>query len=681
MHFKNLFNPLELGFTTLENRLIMGSMHTGLEDHPGEYDRLASYFRERAKNGGPGLLVTGGISPNLHGLLDVEAGRLTHFTEVAPHRLITNAVHNEKGKICMQILHAGRYGKHDQIVSASSIKASINRFTPRELSEQQVEQEIEDFVRCAVLAKEAGYDGVEIMGSEGYFINQFICERTNQRHDSWGGSYENRIRLPTEIVSQTRKAVGEEFIVIYRLSVVDLVEQGSDWREIAELAKAIEKAGATILNCGIGWHEARIPTIASAVPPGAFVQAIAKLKNAVVIPVVATNRINSPEQADALLGQGVCDLVSMARPFLADPQFTQKAREHRSEEINTCIACNQACLDQIFSGDIASCLVNPKAVNEDQTRLVITTRPKNIAVVGAGPAGLSIATESAKRSHRVSLFERDSEIGGQFTLAREIPGKRVYQKTNDYFRAMLEKYNVNQHLNTDISGANLQEFGLLSEFDEIVLCTGIVPRIPEIEGIDLPIVSGYVDVLKGRVDIGSKVVIVGAGGIGFDVATYVLGSDTSATETEAAEKWLRTWGVDPSFEARGGLLAAVDQEPGRQVTLMQRREQALGKTLGKTTGWSHRLHLQKQGVEMIPGVQYDRIESNGVWITIANNTRFIEADNIILCAGQIEDRTLFNRLKTSNTSARLHCIGGALKAGELDAQRAISQGAQLAREL
>ena len=667
--YLKIFEPLDLGFLTLENRILMGSMHTGLEDYPEHYGRLAAYFKERAKGRGPGLMVTGGISPNEYGLLKEGSGKLTTKKEIEPHELITKAVHKEKGRICMQILHAGRYGAHGNIVSSSPIRAPINRFVPRELNNDQIEREIEDFVNCARLAREAGYDGVEIMGSEGYFINQFLCRRTNHRTDKWGGSYQNRVRLAVEIVTQTRKALGEDFIIIYRISVADLVDQGSSGEEIITLARVMERAGVTILNCGIGWHEAQIPTISSAVPEGIFAGAVKQLKQSVSVPLVVTNRINTPELAEKLLNEGFGDMVSLARPFLADPQFVQKARSNRRDEINACIGCNQACLDQIFSGRLATCLVNPRAVNETLINYQPAKIIKNIAVIGAGPAGLSAATVCASRGHKVTLFERSSEIGGQFTLAREVPGKGDYQKTLDYYQTMITRLSINLHLNIELTAGDLKN----QDYDEIIVSTGVIPRQIDISGESKKHVVSYTDVLQRKRSVGKKVVIIGAGGIGYDVATFVLGSDS-----DSREKWLDYWGIDKKFKTRGALVMPKTVLSDKEVLIMQRSHTAPGKTLGKTTGWSQKLHLKKQQARFMTGVTYRKITDSGISINISGEEKHVDADTIIICAGQIEENRLFRKVKKYLPEISVHLVGGALEAGELDAQRAIAQGAKLA---
>lgn len=592
-NYPNLFTPLDLGFTELKNRVLMGSMHTGLEDNLEEYDRLADYFAERVRGDGPGLIITGGISPNKSGGISPNSGTLDIVDNVHYHKKITQAVHKENGKICMQILHTGRYGYHNDIVSASAIKAPINKYVPRELNETEIQQEIRDFVNCAVLAKDANYDGVEIMASEGYFINQFLSLRTNKRQDEWGGCFENRMRLAIEIVKRTREAVGDHFIIVFRLSLMDLVEEGCPWVEIAQLAKAVESVGVNIFNSGIGWHEARIPTIVTSVPAAAFTRATRKLKEEVSIPIIATNRINNPETAEEILRQNHSDMVSMARPFLADPHWVQKARDNRADEINTCIACNQACLDQIFSGETMSCLVNPRAARESELIYTQTNTPKNIAVIGAGPAGLTVSTVAAQRGHQVTLFEASDDIGGQFRMAQRIPGKSDFKETMRYYRKMMERYGVELRLNADISSDQVKEMVDGEQYDEVVVSTGVLPRSIDIpmsaSGINHPGVLTYPEVLLKRKKVGKRVAIIGSGGIGFDVATFLLGQE----EEVDLDKWYRQWGIDPAFEAPGALIEPEIESPKRQITLLQRKATKSGKSLGKTTGWAHKLHLEK----------------------------------------------------------------------------------------
>ena len=675
--YPHLLAPLDLGFTQLRNRVLMGSMHTGLEDDPKHFPRLTEYFAERAR-GGVGLIVTGGFAPNIEGWAAPFSGRLASKAAAASHRPITAAVHAEGGKIALQILHTGRYGYHPLAVAPSPIKSPISPFRPRALSAGGVERQIRAFVRCATLAREAGYDGVEVMGSEGYFINQFLAARTNRRTDEWGGSYANRMRLPVEIVSRTREAVGRDFIIVYRLSMLDLVPDGSDWDEVVQLAKALEQAGVTILNTGIGWHEARIPTIATSVPRAAFAWVTRKLKSEVGVPLCATNRINVPEVADRVIAEGSADMVSMARPLLADPYFVSKAAAGRADEINTCIACNQACLDHIFERKIASCLVNPRAGHETEWDIGPATAPKKIAVVGAGPAGLSCATLLAERGHRVELFEASGEIGGQFNLAMRIPGKEEFQETLRYFARRIVTTGVTLHLDTRADAEGLQAGG----FDEVVLATGVTPRDPGIPGAQELAgtrVFSYVDALRGA-PVGQRVVIVGAGGIGFDVAEFVLSAGHStALDLEA---WMREWGVTDPALARSGLVPPRIEPASRKVTLLQRKMGGFGKNLGKTTGWIHRTTLKMKRVEMIGGVNYEGIDERGLRVSFGERREkpmVVEADTIILCAGQEPLRELAEPLQRAGI--RVHLIGGADVAAELDARRAIEQGSRLAATL
>ncbi|KTD57298.1 NADPH-dependent 2,4-dienoyl-CoA reductase [Legionella shakespearei] len=662
--FKALFQPLDLGFTQIKNRLLMGSMHTGLEEDKESLNRLAQFYRERAL-GGAGLIVTGGFSPNRAGRLAPFAAKLTNSKEQHRHELVTHTVHEAGGKIALQMLHAGRYGYHPFIVAPSGIKSPISPFKPWVMSKWRIKKTIKHFARCARLAQMAGYDGVEIMGSEGYLINQFIVSHTNHRSDEWGGSYENRIRFPLEIVRSVREAVGKNFIIIYRLSMLDLIAQGSSWEEVVLLAKAIEEAGATIINTGIGWHEARIPTIGTMVPAGAFTQVTRHLKPEVTIPVITSNRINTPELANQLLESGVADMISMARPFLADSHFAEKAKHGESEAINVCIACNQACLDQIFVNKTASCLVNPRACNETEIVYESVHEPKSIAVVGSGPAGLAFSAVAAERGHKVTVFEKGDRLGGQFNLAKRIPGKEEFQYTLDYFSYQLDKYKVDIHLNTEAT------VDALKDFDEIVLATGIKPRTPDIPGIDRDNVLSYIDVIHGNKTAGKSVAIIGAGGIGFDVAEFLTHEHHTSNEDFYDE-----WGIDVTGKHRGGLKTPEMSPSPREVYLLQRKKEKMGKRLGKTTGWIHRLSLKHKQVKMISGVSYEKIDEQGLHLLVDDKPVVLAVDTVVICAGQMELKDLFEPLKQINKT--VHLVGGAYKAMELDARHAIDQACRLA---
>ncbi|MFJ5196037.1 FAD-dependent oxidoreductase [Streptomyces sp. NPDC088394] len=668
--YPNLLSPLDLGFTTLPNRVLMGSMHIGLEEVERGFERMAAFYAERAR-GGVGLMVTGGIAPNARGCSFPGGARMTTEAEAEQHALVTSAVHAAGGRIAMQILHFGRYAHHPDLVAPSAIQAPISAFTPHALDDDEVEETIEDFVRAAELARLAGYDGVEIMGSEGYLINEFIAAATNHRTDRWGGSYENRIRFPVEIVRRVRERVGSDFILIYRLSMLDLVPGGSSLEEVVRLGREIEAAGATIINTGIGWHEARIPTIATSVPRGAYTWVTEKIRGALSVPLVTSNRINTPEVAEEVLASGRADMVSMARPFLADPDFVAKAAAGRADAINTCIGCNQACLDHIFSGKVTSCLVNPRACHETELTLSPTRTVKRVAVVGAGPAGLACAVSASERGHEVTLFDAAEEIGGQLNVARQVPGKEEFDETLRYFRTRLREEKVELRLGTRVTA------GALDGFDEVVLATGVTPRSPAIPGQDHPSVVGYLDVLRDRAHVGERVAIIGAGGIGFDVAEFLTDSGDAASRDP--EVFFRQWGVDTEYRDRGGLRAPERPRTPRTVHLIQRRSGKVGAGLGKTTGWIHRTELRHRGVTTIAGAAYDRIDDEGLHLTVDGERHLLPVDTIVLCAGQEPRRDLYEELLAAGRPA--HLIGGADVAAELDAKRAIRQGTELAAAL
>lgn len=673
--YANILKPLHLGFTTIKNRVVMGSMHTGLEDRFYNYPKLAAYFGERAK-GGVGLIITGGISPNRQGWLLPAGGTMNTLGDVAPHRLVTHAVHKHGAKILMQILHSGRYGYQPFVVSASPIKSPISPFKPRKMSERQILNTIEDYAKTASLAKMAGYDGVEIMGSEGYLLNQFLSRHVNQREDQWGGTIENRMRFALEVVKAIRAEVGEKFIICFRLSMLDLVHDGNTMHEVITIAKALEHAGVNLLNTGIGWHEARIPTIVTSVPRAAFVDYTAEVKKHVEIPVIASNRINMPDTAEEILAAGKADMIQMARPLLADAFWVNKTATNRVNEINTCIACNQACLDHTFKNQRATCLVNPRAAYETELVYEKTKQPKRIAVVGGGVAGMSAATVAASRGHHVTLFEASNEVGGQFNLAKVVPGKEEFHETIRYFKVQIEKTGVDLRLNTKVNREQLEREG----FDEVVIATGVVPRALKIEGSDAPQVLSYAEVLRGA-PVGQKVAVIGAGGIGFDVSEFLLKPEHQPQPQPLAD-WQREWGVDPNpnYVTEGGMLAPEVHPPVREIYLLQRKTTALGAGLGKTSGWVHRAQLKKHAVRMLRGVQYKAISNEGLWIEMAGQDQLLRVDSIVVCAGQESVKDLMPAAD-ENTLANYHIIGGAKLAAELDAKRAIREGAELAAKL
>ena len=670
--FPHLLAPLDLGFTTLANRTLMGSMHTGLEEEKGGFDKLAAFYEARAK-GGVGLIVTGGISPNTRGRLAPFGCELSKFWQVSKHQKVTDAVHKYPTKICLQLLHAGRYSYHPFSVSASKVKSPINPFTPKAMSVRQIKGTIKDFAHSAKLAKRAGYDGVEIMGSEGYLINQFSCVKVNKRTDEWGGGIENRMRLAIETIRAVRASAGDDFIIIFRLSMLDLVEGGNSWQDVVTMAKGVEAAGATLINTGIGWHEARVPTISTSVPRAAFTWITERMKKEVSVPLVTTNRINTPEVAEDILSTGQADMVSMARPFLADENFVAKAAANKSDEINTCIGCNQACLDHVFKQQRASCLVNPTACYETELTFEKAKSNKKIAVVGAGPAGLAFSVYAAQRGHQVEIFDRGTEIGGQFNYAKQIPGKEEFFETLRYFNKQISLLNIGLNLNQEKSADELIAAG----FDEIVLATGIVPRKLDIKGIEHEKVMSYLQVLRDKEPVGKRVAIIGAGGIGFDVAEFLVEDESLTTNPE---KWLQNWGVDKDYQKNGGLIQPkIQEEPIREIFLLQRKNTKVGAGLGKTTGWIHRATLQKNGVQMLAGVSYDEVNDDGLVITIDDKQQTLPVDHVIICAGQESERTLYQQLEDKGVAA--HLIGGANVASELDAKRAIRQAAELAAKI
>ncbi len=674
MKYKHIFEPLDLGFTTLKNRVLMGSMHTGLEEEKNGFERLATFYGERAK-GGVGLIVTGGMAPSVRGWLSPFSSRMSTKKHARKHKVITEAVHKNGGKICMQILHAGRYGYHPLNVAPSAIQSPITPFKPKKLSNSGVKKTIKNFARSASLAQLAGYDGVEIMGSEGYLINQFVVERTNQRNDEWGGNYANRMKFAVQTVKAVREAVGEEFIIIYRLSMLDLVDKGSSWEEVVQLGKAIEKAGATIINTGIGWHESRIPTIATSVPRAAFTWITERMKKEISVPLITSNRINMPSVAEKILADGHADMISMARPFLADPEWVNKAEVEKDEEINTCIACNQACLDHIFKQKVATCLVNPRACHETEFDYKPASIKKKIAVIGAGPAGLAAATIAAQRGHIVTLFDDHTEVGGQFNIAKQIPGKEEFYETIRYFNKQIELHNVELKLGKRVNADELSQ----GNFEEIILATGIKPRTPKIEGIEHEKVLSYIDVLKHKKPVGKRVAVIGAGGIGFDVSEY-LSHEGEAT-SQNIDAWLEEWGIDKTLEARGGIENMQPNFHGspREIYMFKRSKGKFGGNLGKTTGWIHRANLKKKKVNFVNEVQYTKIDDQGLHYTQNNEAKVVEVDNVIICAGQTPLKELLDPLQAKGMT--VHVIGGADVAAELDAKRAIDQGSRLAAKL
>ena len=673
--YANLLKPLHLGFTTIKNRVVMGSMHTGLEDRFYNYPKLAAYFGERAK-GGVGLIITGGISPNRSGWLLPAGGTMSNIADVAPHRLVTHAVHKHGAKILMQILHAGRYGYQPFVVSSSPIKSPISPFKPRQMSEKQIVSTIEDYANTASIAKKAGYDGVEIMGSEGYLLNQFLSRHVNQRDDQWGGDIQNRMRFAVDIVKAIREKVGEKFIICFRLSMLDLVHDGNTMDEVVIIAQALEKVGVTLLNTGIGWHEARIPTIVTSVPRAAFADYTAEVKKHVTIPVIASNRINMPETAEAILAAGKADMVQMARPFLADAFWVNKTATNRVDEINTCIACNQACLDHTFKNQRATCLVNPRAAYETELVYIKTKTPKKIAVVGGGVAGMSAATVAASRGHQVTLFEAAREVGGQFNLAKVVPGKEEFHETIRYFKVQIEKTGVELRLNTRVNREQLEREG----FDEVIVATGVVPRALKIEGSQAPQVLSYAEVLRGAF-VGNRVAVIGAGGIGFDVSEFLL-KPVHQPQPQPLDDWQREWGIDPNpnYVSEGGLQPAQVEHPVREIYLLQRKTTALGIGLGKTSGWVHRAQLKKHAVKMLRGVQYKAVTDEGLWVETNGYDQLLRVDTVVVCAGQESVKDIMPN-EGENTLANYHIIGGAKLAAELDAKRAIREGAELAAKL